>query len=121
VRGAANGTTAASSPTTDALSPRRIERARAKRRRSVESGAAAANNKNEGAKIASVATPAPSQLEEFERSAAPKNAAKVKSGPGIACTAPYPAKKSRTGTWREAASGRRRRRANRLERTSRIR
>ncbi len=75
---------ASSRPTTAALTPASVARTRRSWRRRSQNGKAPATSRNDGRKIASRHSSAPLQPFGAGPEAAPRNAAKVKSGPGTA-------------------------------------
>ena len=79
---------ASSTPTTAAFTAERAARADGTDFSRSQNGSAPATSKKAGAKMASRATKPPSQPEGASARAAPRNAAKVNSGPGTACAAP---------------------------------
>ncbi len=78
---------ASSRPTTAALTPASVARTRRSWRRRSQNGKAPATSRNDGRKIASRHSSAPLQPFGAGPEAAPRNAAKVKSGPGTAWAA----------------------------------
>src|SRR5581483_11122609 len=121
---------ASSSPTTEAFTPRSALCAHDRVRSAPHEGSAANTRRNAGRKIAIVAMSAPampfgghgpkrsppsegagSSAPGYGAMRAPRYAAKVNSGPGTACAAPYPARNSSSvthpgGTTSACSSGR---------------
>src|SRR5690606_23190754 len=85
---------AASRPTTAALMPASALAAAGRRVIRFQSGSTPAASSRPGRNIARSATTAPTVLELANSRRAPRNAASENIGPGTACAAPYPAKKS---------------------------
>ena len=75
-------------PTTAAFTPDNIPRAHARCLSVSQNGSAAVMSSKPGIKIATVATHAPKVGDTGSVLVAPRNVAKVKSGPGMACATP---------------------------------